>query len=389
MTPARCLIAVFLLAAVQPARAADKSVTIALDFSLTGADAASANRMKNGGLLAIDQANDGTPTAGQYDAGQAATNARKMVSDPAVVAAIGPHMSGAAKAMLPILNEAGLPMISPATSSPDLTAVRFADEYRASGRLTFFRTIASDAYQAPGMANYFAETLHLKTVYVLDDTGAYGVGIANTFSAEAVRKGMKVLGRDKVDPKAEDYSAVMTKIKALNPDALYYGGVFEAGVKVIKQSYDAVPHAAKAGGDGLYGPEILTAAGFPAAQGWYITAGAPHVLNDPKMAKFVADYKAKFGISPDDYSVTCYDAATVLLAAIKSVADAGKPITRDTIRAAIERSTTATLQGPVQFDANGDLKNKIISIFQVKQDPSKPDDDMDAQLRYVGVAPQS
>jgi branched-chain amino acid transport system substrate-binding protein len=113
------------------------------------------------------------------------------------------------------------------------------------------------------------------------------------------------------------------------------------------------------------------------------------VLNDPKMAKFVADYKAKFGISPDDYSVTCYDAATVLLAAIKSVADAGKPITRDTIRAAIERSTTATLQGPVQFDANGDLKNKIISIFQVKQDPSKPDDDMDAQLRYVGVAPQS
>jgi branched-chain amino acid transport system substrate-binding protein len=405
MTPARLLIAVLLLAAVQPARAADKSVTIALDFSLTGADAASANRMKNGGILAIDQANaaggvdgitivplimdDGTPTAGQYDAGQAATNARKMVSDPAVVAAIGPHMSGAAKAMLPIVNEAGLPMISPATSSPDLTAVRFADEYRASGRLTFFRTIASDAYQAPGMANYFAETLHLKTVYVLDDTGAYGVGIANTFSAEAVRKGMKVLGRDKVDPKAEDYSAVMTKIKALKPDALYYGGVFEAGVKVIKQSYDAVPHAVKAGGDGLYGPEILTAAGFPAAEGWYITAGAPHVLNDPKMAKFVADYKAKFGISPDDYSVTCYDAATIALAAIKSVADAGKPITRDTIRAAIEHSATPTLQGTVQFDANGDLKNKIISIFQVRQDLAKPDDDMDAQLRYVGVAPQS
>ncbi len=404
----RLTTAALLLAATlgaQQARAADKSVTVALDFSLTGADAASATRMKNGAILAIDQANaaggidgititplvldDGTPTAGQYDAGQAATNARKMVSDPAVVAAVGPHMSGAAKAMLPILNEAGLPMISPATSSPDLTAVRFADEYRASGRLTFFRTVTTDAFQAPQMANYFAEALHLKTVYVLDDTGAYGVGLADSFSAQATRKGMKVLGRDKVDPKAEDYSAVMTKIKALNPDALYYGGVFEAGVKVIKQSYDAIPKAVKAGGDGLYGPELLIAAGFPSVQNWYISVGAPHVLNDPKIAKFTADFKAKFGIGPDDYSVTAYDAATIVLAAIKTVADAGKPLTRDTIRAAIEHSATPTLQGIVQFDANGDLKNKIVSIFQVKQDPSKPEDDMDAQLRYVGTAPQS
>ena len=399
------LAAVLLVGLAPAAHAADRSVTIAIDFSLTGADASSAARMKNAALLAIEQANaaggvsgyhidplildDGTATAGQYDAAQAATNARKMVSDPSVIAAVGPQMSGAAKAMAPVLNEGGVAIVTPAASNGDLTSVRYADEYRASGHLTFFRTVTTDAYQGPQLANYFANTLHVKTAYVLDDTGAYGVGIADAFSAQAAKKGIKVLGRDKVDPKAEDYSAVMTKIKALNPDALYYGGVFEAGVKVIKQSYDAIPKAFKGGGDGLYGPEILTAAGFPAAEGWYITIGAPHLQADPRTVKFIKDFTTRFGMGPDDYSVTAFDATQVILAAVKTLADAGKPVTREAVRATIEHSKTSTLQGDVQFDANGDLKNKIISIVQVKQDTTKPIDDMDAQLRYVGIAPPS
>jgi branched-chain amino acid transport system substrate-binding protein len=401
MTRPLALLLLAVLAA--PAYAADKSVTIGIDFSLTGADADGALRMKNGAVLAIEQANaaggvagykinplildDGTPTAGQYDPAQAATNARKMVGDPTVIAAVGPQMSGAAKAMTPILNEGGVPMITPSATDTAITSVRFADEYRASGRLTFFRTVATNAYQAPELANYFAEVLHVKSVYVLDDTGAYGVGLADAFSAQAARKGITVLGRDKVDPKAEDYAAVLTKIKALNPDALYFGGVFAAGLKVIKQSYDIIPKAIKGGGDGIYGPELLTAAGFPAVEGWYMTVAAPHLQNDPTEAAFAKAFKARFGMAPDDYSMTSYDAAQIVLAAMRTVVAAGKTPTRDTIRAAIEKSSTPTLQGVVQFDPNGDLKNKIISIFQVKQVPGAATDDMDAQLRYVGVAP--
>jgi branched-chain amino acid transport system substrate-binding protein len=403
--PKRLLAALLGAALLAPAAARAKSVTIAINFSLTGADADSAARMKNGALLAIEQANaaggiggltitplildDGTATAGQYDPAQAATNARKMVGDPDVVVAIGPQMSGAAKAMIPVLNEGGVPMITPAASNPDLTAPRFADEYRASGRLTFFRTITTDAYQAPGLARFFAEKLHVKSVYILDDTGAYGVGLADKFSAEAKRLNMKILGRDKVDPKAEDYSAVMTKIKALNPDALYYGGVFEAGVKVIKQSYDAIPHAIKGGGDGLYGPEILTAAGFPSAQGWYISIGAPYVAPNATTTAFDKAFKARFTMAPDEYSITAYDAVKVALAAIATVQGKHQPVTRDTVRAAIQTSHTDTLQGPVQFDANGDLKTKVISIYQVRETAGAASDDMDAQLHYVGTAPQS
>ena len=111
----------------------------------------------------------------------------------------------------------------------------------------------------------------MKSVYVLDDSGAYGVGMADAFQAQAAKKGVKVLGRDRLDPKAADYTSVLTKIKSLNADAIYYGGVGQAGVKLAKQAYDIVPKAIKAGGDGMYGPDILSGAGFPAAEGWYVT----------------------------------------------------------------------------------------------------------------------
>ena len=236
------------------AQAADAAIKIGLDLSLTGADAESAARIRNGALMAFEEINarhelpgytleplildDGTATAGQYDPAQAATNARKMVSDKAVVAAIGPMMSGAGKAMAPILSQGNLATITPSSTNPDITNPKFAEEYRPAGKAIYFRTVTTDAFQGPNLANYFADKLKVKSVYVLDDSGAYGVGIADSFQKRAEEKGIKVLGRDRLDPKAADYTTILTKIKALNPDALYYGGVSQAGVKLAKQSYD-------------------------------------------------------------------------------------------------------------------------------------------------------
>ncbi len=116
------------------------------------------------------------------------------------------------------------------------------------------------------MANFYADVLKVKSVYILDDSGAYGVGMADAFEKQAEKKGIKVVGRDRLDPKAADYSAILTKIKSLAPDAIYYGGVGQAGVKLAKQAYDIVPKMIKGGGDGVYGPAMLTAVGFPAAK---------------------------------------------------------------------------------------------------------------------------
>jgi branched-chain amino acid transport system substrate-binding protein len=164
--------------------------------------------------------------------------------------------------------------------------------------------------------------------------------------------------------------------------------VLQAGVKLAKQAYDIVPKMIKGGGDGVQGPEMLTAVGYPANEGWYATVASPHVTEDAKMADWVKTYKAKFNVDPDDYAVTAYDAATVILAALKQVTSNGKEPTRDAVRDAIQAVKVNTLQGPVSFDANGDLQDKTISVFQIKQDKSIPADDM-RQYHYIGIAPSA
>lgn len=388
------------------ALAADKVLKIGVSLSFTGADAENAARIGNGAILAFEEANkdhtvkgytfdvvkldDATPTAGQYDPAQAATNARTMVSDKAYVAALGPQMSGAGKAMSPILSQGNLAIITPASTNPDITDPKFAQQYRPAGKAIYFRTVATDAFQGPNMANYMAEKLKVKSVYVLDDSGAYGVGIADSFEAQAKKIGINVIGRDRLDPKAADYASILTKIKAADPQALYYGGVAQAGVKLAKQAYDIIPKAIKAGGDGVQSVDFLKGAGFPAVEGWYATVASPHIGDDPKAAKFAERYKARFGFSPDDYTITCYVGAEVIIDAVKKLADAGKPVTRAAVRDGIQNiKLTNSLIGPVSFDANGDLQNKIISVFQITKDAAMPLDDPNAQYKYVGVAPMN
>ena len=337
-------------------------------------------------LLVLD---DGTATAGQYDPAQAATNARKMVSDPLVVGSLGPEMSGSGKAMAPILSQADLATITPSSTNPDITNPKFAAQYRPGGKPIYFRTVTTDAFQGPNMANFMAEVLHVKSVFVLDDSGAFGVGVADAFQAQAEKKGMKVMGRDRLDPKAADYTAILTKIKSLNPDAIYYGGVTGAGVKLAKQAYDIVPKMIKGGPDGMTSSDLLSGAGFPAVEGWYTTIAAPHLVNDQAVAQWVSAFKGQFGVAPDDYSITSYDAALVMIDAIKRVAASGKPVTRQAVQAALMTSKVPSLQGTISFDANGDLESRVVSVFQIRKDTSAPLDDVAAQYKYLQVAPQS
>jgi branched-chain amino acid transport system substrate-binding protein len=385
--------------------AADKVVRIGVDLSLTGADSQGAVRVRNAIVMAFDAANqasgvpgykfdllvldDGTATAGQYDPAQAATNARKMVADKDVVAAIGPQMSGAGKAMTPILSQGGLATITPSSTNPDITSPKFAEQYRPAGKPIYFRTVTTDAYQGPNMANFLAAKLNVKSVFVLDDSGAFGVGVADAFQKQAEAKGVKVVGRDRLDPKASDYSAILTKIKSLNVEALYYGGVSQAGVKLAKQAYDIIPSVIKAGTDGVTSSDFLGGGGFPAVEGWYTSIAAPHLVADNKAAQFIEAFKGRFNDSPDDYTITAYDAALVLIDSVKRVAASGKPVTREAVRDAIQTAKVPTIQGVVSFDANGDLADRTVSVFQIKKDTTKPLNDVSAQYKYIDVAPQS
>jgi branched-chain amino acid transport system substrate-binding protein len=398
-------LAPFAPAIIRPALAQQKMLTIGMTFPLTGTLALQAGQVRDAVLYAISEANekggvagyrfrdlsfdDASPTTGQYDPALAATNARKLLQDASVIAAVGPLNSGSAKAVSPIYSQGGMATISGSATNPDLTDPKFAQVYHPAGPPIFFRTVTTDAYQGPNLANYFAEKLNIKKVVVLDDGGAYGVGMANAFAAQAQKKAMEVLIRDRLDPLNADYTAVLTRAKSLGTQALYYGGDPAAGAKVVKQSYDILPDIAKGGGDGVHTPDMLTGGGMPAIQGWYATSAAAHVLDDPQVRPWVERFVAKTGKQPADYSITYYDATQVIFDAIARVAKSGKPVTRANVRDAIQSASLDTLQGHISFDANGDMASKVVSIFQVQYDSKAPMGDVVHQFKYVGVAPEA
>ncbi len=383
----------------------DHAISIGVTLPLTGADTEDSRFVEQGFKMAIDEANaahqvpghelklivinTATSTAGQYDPAQAATAARELIANENVVANLGPYMSGEGKAMAPLLSVADLATITPTSTNPDITDPKFASQFRPSGKPIYFRTCTTDAFQGPYMANYLRWVLKANSVFVLDDSGAGGVGGADAFEGRANEIGLKVLGHDHLDPKAADYTATLTKIKSLNADSIYYGGVAGAGVKLAKQAHDIIPNVIKASGDGIYGPDLLTGAGFPAVEGWYITTPAPHIIGTPAGDVWVARYVKLYGSQPSDYSAVAYDAGLVVVDAIKRVVAEGQQPNRHNVRDAIQHTQVKTLQGDVTFDANGDVTNRIISVFKVEHDPRAADSDVSRQFRYIGTAPQS
>ncbi len=376
--------------------AQQKVLKIGLSFPLTGADADSADAIVKGAQMAIDDVNakggaggykleavvydSATPAAGQYDPAQAATNIRKFIADSLVVASIGPQMSGEGKAISPILSEADLATITPSSTNPDITDPKFKDQYRPKGKAVYFRTVTTDAYQGPNMANHAFHNLKVKKVYVLDDSGAFGVGIADSFTRRAKELGMEVLGRDRLDPKEADYKTILTKIKGMNPDAIYYGGVQQAAVKLARQAYEVMPKVHKLGSDGIYDLAFPEQAGKEAAAGWWATNASPEMLSEKKAQEWINKYKAKFKREPTNYSITAYDGVLVIADAIERTVKSGKQPTRGNIRDAIQATRlTNTLQGPIEFDENGDIKTKVVSLYQV---------DKEGKFVYKGVAPE-
>jgi branched-chain amino acid transport system substrate-binding protein len=371
-----------------------KVAKIGLSLPLTGADADGADAILKGAQMAIAEINakggaagykleatvfdSATPAAGQYDPAQAATNYKKFIADSLVMAAVGPNMSGEGKAISPILSEADMATITPSSTNPDITDPKFQSQYRPKGKAVYFRTVTTDAYQGPNMANYLFHAQKIKSVYVLDDGGAFGVGIADSFQKRVGDLGVKILGRDRLDPKEADYKTILTKIKGLNPDALYYGGVMQAAAKLASQAYEVLPKAIKAGSDGVYDLSWPKQSGKEAVEGWFCSQASPELVTSPKLEAWVTKFKKDMKREPTNYAITSYDAVLVIANAIERTAASGKPITRSSLRDAIQATKLDSIQGPIAFDGNGDILTRTVSIYQWR----------DGEIKYVAVAPE-
>jgi branched-chain amino acid transport system substrate-binding protein len=365
----------------KPAREGGGADTVKIVSSLprTGSANAVSNAMVNGIRLALAEAggragkfrvvyedwDDASARKGDWDPEVEAANADKAVKDPSIVAYIGPYNSGAAKISMPILNRAGLVMISPAATYPGLTKEGLGEQnepgvYRPTGKVNFFRVVPADDLQGAVGARW-AQKLGAKSVYILDNRELYGRGLADVFQQTAEDIGLKVLGREGVDAKAQEYKSLMIKIKALDPDFLFFGGNVQTnGGQVAKDLVAVGLRARFMAPDGCFETAFITAAGPPNVNGRaYITfGGVPPDQLTGLGATFLANYRSRFGRDPEAYAVYTYVAAQIVLDSIRraGVKD------RDAIREAVGsyRAEDSAL-GPLSFDKNGDTTMGVIS----------------------------
>ena len=360
------------------------TIKIVSSLPLTGSANAVSTAMVNGIRLALSEAgnkagpftityedwDDASAKKGDWDPEVEAANADKAVKDPDVMVYIGTYNSGAAKISMPVLNRAGMAMISPANSYPGLTKPGKGEPnepavYRPSGKLNFFRVVPADDIQG-AMGARWAKQMGIKKAYVLDARDLYGRGISDVFEQTAGDIGLRVLGHEGIDPKAQEYKSLMTKIKATNPDLVYFGGTTQNNPGQIAKDMVAVGLNAKLmAPDGCFDSAFIIAAGAPNVNDrTFITfGGVPPDKLTGLGAKFVENYRSTYKKEPEAYGVYGYVAAQVALAAIEK---AGVK-EREAIRAAVQAyKTDDSALGPFSFDDNGDTTMVTMSGNAVK-----------------------
>ena len=291
--------------------------------------------------------------------------ANQLVTDPTVIGVDGHLNSGVSIPASDVYGKAGIVQVSPASTNPDLT---LAQKYG-----NVFRVCTVDPVQGSFAAEAAVNDLGFKTAFVIDDATPYGEGLAAEFAKAFVAAGGEVLGTEKTTDKDTDFNALVTKMKAENPDVIYYGGIYNAGALLAKQAKEGGMTAPFFSGDGVYSPDFVSLAGEANAEGSYCTSVGLPLDQQPKGADFKAKFEAKYGDEEiQAYDTYAYDAAYVILEAVKVVAaDLGADaLTTPDGKAAITEAVAMTniegITGAVSFDENGDTTNKAITLYVVE-----------------------
>ncbi len=358
---------------------AAETITIVSSLPRTGSAQQQTDTMVNGIKMALQEAgykagnfqidyedmDDATAAQGEWTAEAEQANARKAAADPDVMVYIGPYNSGAAKQSMPILNRAGLLMISPANTAVGLTKPGLGqpgepDIYRPTGKKNYTRVVPADDLQGSCAAEW-AKDMGVKKVYILDDGQVYGKGLADVFEQRCGELEIDVLGHDQIDAKSQEFRSKMTSIKALKPDLIFFGGTTQTkGGQICKDMVAAGLTAKLMVPDGCMENAFIKAAGQENANGRvYVTfGGVPPENQVGKGKEFVEKYLAKYGKMPEAYSIYGYEAAKVALEAIRK---AGKKDRAAIVNAAFAIKDFPGALGTWSFDENGDTTLRKLS----------------------------
>lgn len=348
-----------------PGSAQKGAIKIAVQAPLSGEQAAIGESIKLGAQLAVEESVQAFKALGYelvlvpYD-DQAkpevgVANARNIIADPNVLVLVGHFNSGVALPASEVYKDAMLAMISPANTATEITDRGYLNVNRVCGR---------DDVQGPVGARFAVQDLKLKSAYIIQDKTLYGQGVADNFRAEAGKLGMKILGYEGTEERA-NFSPLINPLKARNPDLVYFGGIYHQGGLLLKQLRERGVKARFMGPDGLDSPEMVNIGGSAVAGSYYTTvAGPPDAY--PESAAFTKKFKQRFGRDVESFAMYGYDAASVGIKAMEEwlKANAGKRPSRAEVSAAVRSiKNFKGITGAVQFDNKGDpLKAKYFVL---------------------------
>jgi branched-chain amino acid transport system substrate-binding protein len=314
--------------------------------------------------IAFQPCNDASAQLAKWDPTKCSANAHAYVGNSKLIGVIGTFNSGCAAIEIPVLNKApggGLQLLSPANTYGCLTepcAGPEPEKYYPSGKRTYARVAPSDPNQGAVDAK-FVKDKGAKSVYILNDKEAYGLGVAKNFKGAAQALGIKVLGFSAYDPKAPNYQALFTQIKNKNPDSVFIGGLIdENSGQLINDKVSVLGDNSKVLlmlPDGFTTDSVFqrSQGGTPEANGaYYSVAGVGIDKYKGAALKFINGFKSQLGGKPvDPYAILGAQAAQVLLDAIEK-SDGSRGSVIDNV---FKTHVNNGLIGSFSLNKNGDL----------------------------------
>jgi branched-chain amino acid transport system substrate-binding protein len=365
------------------------TVNVYSSLPLQGASKDQTAAMVNGIRLALSEAgnkagdttikytslDDSTAQAGNWDPQQTASNARRVAQDESAVFYVGEFNSGASAISIPILNQGGIPQVSPANTYVGLTTNEPGSEkgepqkYYPTGERTYLRIVPRDTIQAAALITQMQED-GCERIAVANDKDTYGAGLARLVEITAEDQGVELLGNEGIDPQASNYRGYAQSLARQNADCFLFGGVTASGaVQLYKDVGQALPEAR------LYGPDGTCESGFtnpdkkgiPASLGrrYQCSVATLDLESYPGGREFLNAYRERYGgASPDPYAIYGYEAMKLGIDTLEGLGDRASD-KKAVLEALFNTKDRDSALGTYSFDENGDTSLTDYGIYKV------------------------
>ncbi len=338
------------------------ALKIAIAVPLSGEFSQIGEEERNGALLAIEDANaDGGALGRKFelvqmddkgDPVESAVIAQKISADPSILGVVGGANAGDTMLSAQIYAKNNLVMVTPSTTSTELTS---------KGYYSVFRVCASDASEGPYAANFIVSNLKFKRAAIIEDNSAYAKELTGSFKSEFMKLGGTILAEEKISQGDKDFKAPLEKIKVLNPEVVYFAGMYPECAQIVKEAKEMEIKSIFFGVNGIKDTEFIKVAGI-ASEGTMATSVGFSLNKLPKGSDFIQRYRNAFKKDPTDYSVFAYDATLSIIDAIKL---SGKP-DRANLANAMHNLKFDGILGSTSFDKEGNTSNNLVNVYVVK-----------------------